>query len=364
MGPRGCAPSLSRRLVPTASSSGCPAAGRERPNPAPSRRSLTQPAALLETAREPPGMHPASVPYENKPRAQTKEESAPAVRRNARPKHSAGAAPGGGSGLPAPPAAPLRTAPPPTNAYGPKSGAKRFSTRPKQEAHPPARSRNPGCTFTNTELRFRRRRCRPAPTARAPLPPPAPASLQHRSSGPGSNSLPGRPGGRRRRQQTRQQRPTPAGQEALDPRGRGHDPPRSPAPARLGWGRVGSGQLGLAWLRWEGSVRRGVARLGKVRLDTARLSTVCNGSAWLGTVQHSSARFGSAWRSSAQLCKVWLDTAWHGLAWLLVAQLSVVSHGSARLSMVRHSLAWLRVDAHSSAWPSRAQCGLAQLSST
>lgn len=362
MGPRGCAPSLSRRLVPTASSSGCPAAGRERPNPAPSRRSLTQPAALLETAREPPGMHPASVPYENKPRAQTKEESAPAVRRNARPKHSAGAAPAGGSGLPAPPAAPLRTAPPPTNAYGPKSGAKRFSTRPKQEAHPPARSRNPGCTFTNTELRFRRRRCRPAPTARAPLPPPAPASLQRPRQ-----QLLTRPPGR--------ETPPAADAAAAADTGRagGAGSPRAgprsasqprPGTARLGSGRVGSGQLGLAWLRWEGSVRRGVARLGKVRLDTARLSTVCNGSAWLGTVQHSSARFGSAWRSSAQLCKVWLDTAWHGLAWLLVAQLSVVSHGSARLSMVRHSLAWLRVDAHSSAWPSRAQCGLAQLSST
>lgn len=226
-------------------------------------------------------MHPASVPYENKPRAQTKEESAPAVRRNARPKHSAGAAPGGGSGLPAPPAAPLRTAPPPTNAYGPKSGAKRFSTRPKQEAHPPARSRSPGCTFTNTELRFRRRRCRPAPTARAPLPPPAPASLQHRSSGPGSNSLPGRPGGRRRRQQTRQQRPTPAGQEALDPRGRGHDPPRSPAPARLGWGRVGSGRVSWDWRGFDGKGRSGVAWHGSAKFGLTR-----HGSAQFVTVQH------------------------------------------------------------------------------
>lgn len=266
-------------------------------------------------------MHPASVPYENKPRAQTKEESAPAVRRNARPKHSAGAAPAGGSGLPAPPAAPLRTAPPPTNAYGPKSGAKRFSTRPKQVSPPTGSLSKPRLHFHEHRTPLSAQTLPPGPDRPRPAAPPPP---QHRSSGPGSNSLPGRPGGRRRRQQTRQQRPTPAGQEALDPRGRGQDPPRSAAPARLGWGRVGSGQLGLAWLRWERSVRRGVARLGKVRLDTARLSTVFNGSAWLGTVQHSSARFGSAWRSSAQLCKVWLDTAWHGLAWLLVAQLSVV----------------------------------------
>lgn len=274
MGPRGCAPSLSRRLVPTASSSGCPAAGRERPNPAPSQRSLTQPAALLETAREPPGMHPASVPYENKPRAQTKEESAPAVRRNARPKHSAGAAPGGGSGLPAPPAAPLRTAPPPTNAYGPKSGAKRFSTRPKQEAHPPARSRNPGCTFTNTELRFRRRRCRPAPTARAPLPPPAPASLQRPRQ-----QLLTRPPGR--------ETPPAADAAAAADTGRAGGAgspragPRSASQPRPGTARLGSGRVSWDWRGFDGKGRSGVAWHGSAKFGLTR-----HGSAQFVTVQH------------------------------------------------------------------------------
>lgn len=182
--------------------------------------------------------------YENKPRAQTKEESAPAVRRNARPKRSSAAAPDGGSGLPAPPAAPLRTASPPTNAYGRKNRAKRFSTRPKQEAHPPARPRAPSCTFTNSKLRFRRRRCRLAPTARAPLSAPS----RHRSSDLGSNCLP--------------RRETPPAADAAAAAGTGRaggavapqagpgsaSQPR-PGTARVGWGGIGSGRLELEWLR-------------------------------------------------------------------------------------------------------------------